>query len=392
MKILDADKTYMFPDVEHMKLWFDEFNARFFNKELPPIELRTGYRGTGKKHRLGFFWNPGTECPTGFHPEKCIISLNSTFFLPEDEWRNTMLHEMVHYFVYMKFGKTSLSHGKEFKAEAKRINLRSEFEIDTYAKTQIFQPKPAITDRWGENFNDEIILGNYLQNYKTSLEDYVDEETNEVFKVERVDCTDSYAFRTKSRYIPEIIDNMRNIPGRLEWYKVEECSQRLFLLSTTTAVPSFKSDEIHPGIFTEYMEGVRCADDYGPIKWTALGITEFCGDGVQGYNPGRRKEDFRQKYFRDAPEIGRLAAERLVERYRVHPRWYTSTVHGTYSIKPACGEYTIQVDSRFKPLVAMTAKRILINPVHSEVMMAAVKSGDTGSLADEISRVILSRQ
>ena len=81
MKILDADKTYMYPDVEHMKLWFDEFNARFFNKELPPIELRTGYRGTGKKHSLGFFRNPGTECPTGFHPEKCFISLNSTFFL-----------------------------------------------------------------------------------------------------------------------------------------------------------------------------------------------------------------------------------------------------------------------------------------------------------------------
>ena len=40
----------------------------------------------------------------------------------------------------------------------------------------------------------------------------------------------------------------------------------------------------------------------------------------------------------------------------------------------------------------MTPKRILINPVHSAVMMDAIKSENTESLAKEITRVILSRQ
>ncbi len=373
MRILDADKTYMYPDVGHMKLWFDEFNGRFFENKLPPLELRVGWNG---KHTLGSFY------PTA---EKCIITLNDWFFRPEEEWRNTMVHEMVHYHVYLKYGEKARGHGKEFKAEAKRISDMSEFDIQTYARTLVFRPKPSITDHWGERFDKEIILGCYC---RTALEDYVDEDTYEVTKVERVQMESIFSFRTKRCYIPEIIDNMRNIRGEIRWFQVDECCQKLFLLPVTTGVPSFKKEDIYHSIIDE----TDLLDDFGPVKWTPLGTTEFREDGVQGYTPGRRKEDFRQNYFRDAPEIGRLAAERLVERYRVHPRWYTSTVHGTYSIKPACGEYTIQVDSRFKPLVAMTAKRILINPVHSEVMMAAVKSGDTGSLADEISRVILSRQ
>ena len=216
----------------------------------------------------------------------------------------------------------------------------------------------------------------------------MDEDTDEVFKVERVDVTDSYSFRTKSRYIPEIIDNMRNIPGRLEWFRVDECCQRLFLLPITTAVPSFKSDRIHTGIFSEDDP----ADDYGPIKWTPLGITEFCGDGFRGYTPGRRKEDFRQKYFRDAGTIGQLAAELLVGLYAKNPRWFISTHHGTGEARPDCGEYRILVDSRFKPLVAMTPRKILVNPVRSDMMMEHIRNGRIGSLAEEITRVILSRQ
>lgn len=382
MKIIDADKRYMYPNEELMKEWFNEFNTRFFEGKLPLIRLYVGY---GQKHTLGFFHDPGEKKPTGFYPEECCISLNARFFRPEDEWRNTMVHEMVHYYVYMKYGKTSMGHGKEFKAEAKRINAISEFEIDTYSRNICFRPKPSMTNHWGEKIDDEIILGCFCP---SSLEDYVDEDTLEVFKIERFEVENNFSFRTKRRYIPEIIDNMRSIRGQIEWYQVDECCQKLLLLPITTAVPSFKPEDI----FRTFVDEADLFDDFGPIKWTHLGTTEFRKDGIQGYTYGHRKEGFRQKYFRDAKEIGQLAAEMLVKRYYEHPRWYTSTVHGTYDAKPSCGEYTIQVDSRFKPLVAMTSKKILINPVHSDIMMDYIKNGRAESLANEISRVILSRQ
>ena len=382
MKILDTEKKYMFPDVEHMKKWFIEFNARFFDNKLPPIELRVGWAG---KHTLGSFHDPTEHFPTGFYPEKCRITLNNWFFDSEEEWRNTMVHEMVHYFVYMKYGKTVQGHGKEFKAEAKRINAMSEFEIDTYAKTRTFRPKSSITNNWGAHFNEEIILGSYHESY---IDDYEDEDTHEIFKVDICDINHSFSFRTKRRYIPEIIDNMRNVRGEIEWFQVDECCQKLFLLPITTAVPSFKAEDI----YRAFVDEADLFDDFGPITWTHLGTTVFREDGVQGYIPGHRKEEFRQLYFRDAMEIGKLAAEMLVKRYVEHPRWYNTTIHGTYNVKPSCGDYTIQVDSRFNPLVAMTPKRILINPVHSDIMMDHIKNGDTDSLAHEIARVIISRQ
>lgn len=51
MKILDADKKYMYPDVEHMKEWFDKFNARFWDNELPHISLYARWAG---KHTTQF--------------------------------------------------------------------------------------------------------------------------------------------------------------------------------------------------------------------------------------------------------------------------------------------------------------------------------------------------
>lgn len=382
MKIIDADKKYMFPDVEHMKQWFDEFNTRFFESRLPPIKLCAGWVG---KNTLGAFHDPTKHFPTGFYPEKCQITLNDWFFDTEDEWRDIMVHEMVHYYVYMKYGKTTQGHGKEFKAEAKRINEMSEFNIQTYVKTRTFRPKPSITDHWGERFDKEIILGSY---HETFIEDYEDEDTYEIFKIERCDFNHRFSFRTKRRYIPEIIDNMRNVRGNIKWFQVDECCQKLFLLPITTAVPSFKPEDI----YDSFVDEEDLLNDFGPIKWTHLGTTEFIDDSVQGYAPGQRKEEFRQHYFRDAKEIGQLAAEMLIKRYIEHPRWYTSTVHGTYKAKPSCGEYSILVDSRFNPLVAMTPKKILINPVHSDIMMDNIKNGRTELLANEISRVILSRQ
>lgn len=385
MTILDADKEYTYPDVEMMKRWFEEFNERFFKNELPPIELKVKW---GHKNTLGGFRRPERKSTEACRPEQCSIELNGRFFETVDEWRNTMVHEMVHYYVYMTSGTDVNSHGKEFKAMAKRINAVSEFKIETLAGHRAFRPNPSITDHWGEHFDKEVILGSYMQ---TDSFDLGEEEPDLAgILIEAPVKNATFSFRTKSCYIPEIIDNMRNVRGEIGWFRADSGCQKLFLLPVVTSIPSFKPEDIIVGY--DIFEGADSLTDFGPVKLTLLGKTEFRGDGVQGYSPGNRKEEFRRKYFRDADEIGRLAAESLVRQYREHSRWFSSTVHGTHDLKPACGEYTIQVDSRFKPLVGMTPKRILINPVRSETMMDAVRNLDTGVLASEIRRVILSRQ
>ena len=382
MRLLDASEKYMFPDEELMKKWFDEFNERFFESKLPTIALSVVYGG---KHSWGSFHEPGRKYPKGFHPEECSISLNGGVFKSETGWRNTMVHEMVHYCVYMKYGPGK-GHGKEFKAEAKRINACSEFKIRTHGEGRVFRPGPSTIDHWGDHFDDEVILGCYCQ---TQPEDFEDEDTGRVFKIETAKMGTTVSFRTKTRYIPEIIDNMRNVRGRLTWFRVDAGCQSLFLLPVTTAFPSFRPEDISEWCIVDEDTSM---EDFGPVELTRIGVTEFLDDGVQGYNPEGRKEEFRRKYYRDADEIGHLAAERLVLQYREHPRWFTSTIHGTHSLKPSCGEYTIQVDSRFKPLVGMTPKKIVINPVHSGTMMEAVRALNSNALAKEIKRVILSRR
>ena len=129
MKILDSDKIYMFPDDQLMKEWFDEFNHRFFEDELEPIELKVGY--LAKRTHGAFHAPPQDRCP-GFHPDKCSILLNCRFFDSEDEWRNTFLHEMVHYAAYKQTDGMDHGHGKTFKGIAKRIN-EIEFSKQTFA-------------------------------------------------------------------------------------------------------------------------------------------------------------------------------------------------------------------------------------------------------------------
>ena len=393
MKIIDADKRYFYPNEAPLAEWFNEFNERFFEKQLPPLELKVVW---GSKNTLGGFRRPERKIDDPFKPEDCSIVLNCRYFESEDEWRNTILHEMVHYYVFMVYGTCVKSHGKEFKTIAKRINASSEFVIDTYSRNKSFRPKPSITDNWGSHFEEEIILGSYIEtrtkDYSDELDEILDElgedKTHEPFLIEVGNYSHSFSFRTKRRYIPEIIDNLRNVRGEIKWFQVDECCQKLFLLPITTAVPSFKSEDT----YRAFADEADLFDDFGPIKWTLLGTTEFREDSVQGFVPGQRKEEFRQQYFRDAKEIGKLAAEMLVKRYLEHPRWYKTSIHGTYNVKPSCGDYAILVDSRFNPLVAMTPKKILINPVHSEIMMDHIKNGDTDSLAHEITRVIESRR
>jgi len=96
---------------------FDQLNNRFWNGALPKIPVRAV---TTKKRYYGIFWHHGS------------IDLNMRYRnqLSGHEFLGVLLHEMCHHFVEWKYGhgkstqlggKTILGHGKEWKAEMRRV-------------------------------------------------------------------------------------------------------------------------------------------------------------------------------------------------------------------------------------------------------------------------------
>lgn len=392
MKILDPDVKYMFPDEESMKVWFHEFNHRFFGGMLEPIELKVAY--LNKRIHGGFSAPPQSSFP-GFHPEECIIRLNVRFFDTEDEWRNTLLHEMVHYAAYKESDGKDHGHGKTFKRIAKRINDMSEFTIETYSHERKYRPGWEQVKNWEKQRERDFVIGQFS---RTWIEDFVDEDTSEVFKIERSSI--SATFKTTKSYMPEIIDNLSSVRGSITWFEVTACCQKLVLLRGVNYTPDYHEEYLAKrGWFEEEIKDGKMIEDeygpvneFGPIECCFLGTTNFEDGKITGYDAGKIRPSFRRQYFQNADEIGRLAAEKLVDIYQKTPKWFKTSHHGTYGMKTSEGNYTIEVDSRFIALVAMTPKRIQINPVRSDIMMESIRQGNSESLAKEITRVILSRQ
>ena len=390
MRILDSDKKYMFPDVESMKTWFDEFNHRFFGRNLVPITFKTG---SLEKRTHGIFIQ-GSSRP-GFNPEQCEIILNEKIFTSEDKWRNTFLHEMVHYAVYKQTNGGNHGHDKEFKRIASRINKESRFKIETYIHGRVFRPRRKEVENWEKNRCRDFIIGRVSRHWK---EDFVDEDTEEVINIER--RSSIATFKTTKAYLPEIIDNLDGKWNEIEWFEVTACCQKLALIRPVNYTPDYREEYLceRPWFEGDIKNGRMINDGYGPvqefgpIECRFLGTTVIQDGVISGYNPGSIRSSFRKQYFQNAEEIGTLAAEKLVALYQKSPQWYITKHHGTYDMKPTTGDFTIEVDSRFIALVAMTPKRIQINPVRSDLMMDFVQKGDCDSLAKEITRVIKSRQ
>ena len=383
MRILDPKVKYMFPDEGLMAQWFDEFNRRFFDGELEPIELRAVY---SRKRNLGFFSAPRRDRCPGYHPERCLIGLNSRFFDKEEEWRNTILHEMVHYAVYKQTDGEQRGHGAEFKRIAARINNSSEFKIETYSPGRSFRPQRKEVENWEKRRCREFIVGSAFSLW---IEDFEDED--EVIQIKRRNPIAT--FKTTKAYAREVIDNLREDWVEINWFEVTACRQQLALVKGVSYTPdyheeySFRNDWYEEDIKKGKMTGGP-REEFGPIECRFLGTTEIKDGAISGFGAGPLKSTFRCKYFRDADWIGEWAAEKLIAIYEETPQWYRTTHHGMYRTKSPGGDYSVELDSRFVAMVAMTPQRIQINPVRSEEMMELIRNGDKDSLRQEITKKI----
>ena len=117
----------MVPTIPYIQSRFDEFNARFFAGALPPVPIKLSNARTflGKltftKRRKWLF---GEWTYSNF-----VLRINTRFDLPEQLIEDTILHEMIHYYIAVNQLRDTSMHGRLFRQEMKRINAEGNRHI-----------------------------------------------------------------------------------------------------------------------------------------------------------------------------------------------------------------------------------------------------------------------
>ena len=110
----------MTPTVEYIQARFDAYNGRYFGGALPPIPIKLshakGFLGkvTFVRRKQGLF--------SGYRNEDFVLRINARIDLPEKLIEDTILHEMIHYYIAVNNLRDTSTHGGLFRSEMARIN------------------------------------------------------------------------------------------------------------------------------------------------------------------------------------------------------------------------------------------------------------------------------
>lgn len=106
--------------IPYIQQKFDDFNRQYFGNQLPPIPLKLSNAKTflGKvcyrKERKLF--------SRKWHYSDFVLRINTRIDLPEEVVEDTILHEMIHYYIAVNQWQDSSAHGRLFRAEMARMN------------------------------------------------------------------------------------------------------------------------------------------------------------------------------------------------------------------------------------------------------------------------------
>ena len=110
----------MIATVPYIACKFAEFNKQYFNDSLPAVPIRLsnakGFLGKlcFRKVRTGWL---GRTTNIDF-----VLRINTRIDLPEEVVEDTILHEMIHYYIAVNQWEDSSAHGRLFRQEMARIN------------------------------------------------------------------------------------------------------------------------------------------------------------------------------------------------------------------------------------------------------------------------------
>lgn len=113
---------------------FDLFNDSYFNSELPRIEFKI----TKEKRRFGFFeYARRYDVMSNKYIEVPVrIGISSYYDMPEKSFDETLIHEMIHYYIAHKRIKDNNQHGHYFMMYASRISAASGYDITRYGSSE----------------------------------------------------------------------------------------------------------------------------------------------------------------------------------------------------------------------------------------------------------------
>ena len=106
--------------IEYIQARFAAYNEQFFGGSLPPIPIRLshakGFLGkvTFTRRRKGLFQK--------YKNEDFVLRINVRIDLPEEVVEDTILHEMIHYYIAVNQWNDTSVHGQLFRREMERIN------------------------------------------------------------------------------------------------------------------------------------------------------------------------------------------------------------------------------------------------------------------------------
>ena len=130
----------MIPTVQYLEERFDTFNRMCFDGALPRIPIKLS-RARSVIGRL--LYRP-VRARRGriVGREDFLIRISTRFDLPEAEVEDTLIHEMIHYWIAWKGLRDSSSHGRVFRAMMQEINRKYGRHLTVSHKTT-----PAELDR-----------------------------------------------------------------------------------------------------------------------------------------------------------------------------------------------------------------------------------------------------
>lgn len=127
----------MIPTIEFIQHKFNEFNRLFFASQLPPLPIRLSSSKAflGKlsfSKRTSLF---GTQEYYNFK-----IHINTRVDLPQEEIEDTLIHEMIHYYIHLNRIEDTSTHGVVFKRLMNQINQQGKRHIS-------ISHKPTLTEQ-----------------------------------------------------------------------------------------------------------------------------------------------------------------------------------------------------------------------------------------------------
>lgn len=115
----------MRPTVEYIEGRIRELNALCFGGELPmlPVVVSTGAR------RLGALSYRRKRGLLGYRNVDFKMTISTRYDFSEEQIRDTICHELIHYFIAWKGIKDTSAHGRVFRQMMEEINRRHGFKM-----------------------------------------------------------------------------------------------------------------------------------------------------------------------------------------------------------------------------------------------------------------------